>query len=205
MNTSAHELSGVATPPVGRPLATGLAIVAGLLRLVPPLWNFTPVGGLSVFSGARLRSWHAFALPIAVMFVTDIVLWRTIHANYPLFHYAKPFVYGSLLVNVLLGRLLMRTESPWRIGGVTLLASIQFFLVTNFGSWLYNSSLSVGDRLYTPDAAGLVACYVAGLPFFGGTLLGDLFYTGTLFGLHAWLSRAFFPGERVAVARRTMS
>src|SRR5204863_4704517 len=130
------------------------------------------------------------------------ILWRTLYAAYPLFHYAMPFVYGSMLANVLLGRLLARTESPWRVAGVALLASVQFFLVTNFASWLRACGLPAGERLYTPDAAGLVACYVAGLPFFGGTLLGDLFFTGTLFGLHAWLSRLCFPAERVAVARR---
>jgi hypothetical protein len=35
----------------------------------------------------------------------------------------------------------------------------------------------------------MVACYSAGLPFFARTLASDLFYSGVLFGLHAWLSR----------------
>jgi hypothetical protein len=38
--------------------------------------------------------------------------------------------------------------------------------------------------------AGLVACYVAGLPYFWNTLLGDLVFTGVLFGGFALLERA---------------
>jgi hypothetical protein len=38
--------------------------------------------------------------------------------------------------------------------------------------------------------SGLVACYVAGLPYFWNTLLGDLVFTGVLFGGFALLERA---------------
>jgi hypothetical protein len=175
-----------------RPLASSLAVLAGLLRLVPHWPNFTPVGALGIFAGARLRSWHAFALPLLVMAATDFALFALY--GYPPFN---PFVYGSFLVNVLLGRLLANTESPWRIAAVSLLASIQFFLVTNFGSWLALSK-EPGPILYAPTPAGLIQCYVAGLPFFGYTLVGDLAYCGLLFGAHALLAREFFRGERVA-------
>jgi hypothetical protein len=37
------------------------------------------------------------------------------------------------------------------------------------------------------------------LPFHRGTLLSDLGFTGFLFGLHAVLSRAYFPSERVVL------
>jgi hypothetical protein len=155
--------------------ATGLSVVAGLVRLVPyhpP--NFTPVGALGLFGGARLRPWLAFTLPFAVMAVTDLALWGL--KGYPAF---DPFVYGSFLVNVLLGRWLLRqTNSAWRVGAVSLLASVQFFLVTNFGVW-------AAGRLYPKTPAGLALCYWEGLPFFGYTVAGDLFFAAVLFGLYA--------------------
>jgi hypothetical protein len=175
-----------------RPLAGGLAVLAGILRLLPHWPNFTPIGALGIFAGARLRSWHAFVLPLIVMAVTDLALFGLY--RYPPFN---PFVYGSFLVSVLLGRLLARTERPWWIAAVSLLASVQFFLVTNFGSWLAFSK-EPGPILYAPTAAGLLQSYLAGLPFFGLTLLGDLWYCGLLFGAHALLARAFFHSERVA-------
>ena len=155
--------------------ATGLSVVAGLVRLFPyhpP--NFTPVGALGLFGGARLRPWLAFTLPFAVMAATDLALWAL--KGYPPF---DPFVYGSFLVNVALGSWLLRkTNSPWRVGAVSLLASVQFFLVTNFGVW-------AAGRLYPKTPAGLALCYWEGLPFFGYTVAGDLFFVAVLFGLYA--------------------
>ncbi|MDX1666478.1 MAG: DUF6580 family putative transport protein, partial [Saprospiraceae bacterium] len=69
-----------------------------------------------------------------------------------------------------------------RLLGSSLLASVVFFLITNFGVW-------AGSPLYPPTAEGLAACYIAGIPFFWNTLLGDLFFTGALFGAFELLSR----------------
>ena len=38
-----------------RPVAVALTVVGALARLVPHAPNFTPVGGMSLFGGARLR------------------------------------------------------------------------------------------------------------------------------------------------------
>ncbi|MEJ7636633.1 MAG: DUF6580 family putative transport protein [Singulisphaera sp.] len=44
----------------------------------------------------------------------------------------------------------------------------------------------LGDRRDVPStAAGLVACYVAALPFFGNTVVADLAGTAAFFGLGA--------------------
>src|SRR5262249_19527507 len=57
---------------ISGPVAAGIAILAGVLRFLPyHWWNFTPIGALSLYGGARLRFWQACALPIAVMVVTD--------------------------------------------------------------------------------------------------------------------------------------
>src|SRR5262245_30484727 len=127
---------------VVRPLASSLAVLAGLIRLVPHPWNFTPVGALGLYGGARLPAWQAFTLPLAVMIVTDLVL--KVVLNLPAFN---PFVYAAFVVYVLLGRLLTRTESPWKIGTVSLVGSVQFFLLSNFGAWL---GLSRGPEALYP-------------------------------------------------------
>jgi hypothetical protein len=184
--------------PVVRPLATGLAVLAALIRLVPNSCNFTPVGALCLYAGGRLRSWQAFALPLVLMLGTNMVL-ALLHGTDYLIYRTAPVVYASFLANVLLGRWLCRTQAPWRIGTASLLASLQFFIVTNFAEWLLcgvppGTPLQPGE--YPHDLAGLAACYVAALPFFGTTLLGDLLFTGVLFGLHAVLARALARAER---------
>jgi hypothetical protein len=167
-----------------RPLAVGLVVVAALARMAQNL-NFAPVGALALFAGARLRGWKAYALPIALMAVTDPFL-----RGYSV---ATPLVYASLLVYVWIGSRLRGSENPVLIGSASLAGSIQFFLVTNF-AWL------AGSNMYPHTLAGVLACYNAGVPFFWRTMGSDLLYSGVLFGLHAWLSRTVAPRERVAVA-----
>src|SRR5262249_14859092 len=104
---------------------------AWFMRVVPHPWNFTPIGALCLYGAAR--STLAFALiPLGVMATSDLAIW--LMKGEP---GLDPFVYASYALNILLGRWLLRgTESPWRIGTVSLLAAVQFFLITNFGAWI---------------------------------------------------------------------
>ena len=172
-----------------RPLALGLTLMGALLRLIPHLPNMSPVGGFSLFAGARLRGWQAYSIPLIIIVVTDPIMGRIF--GYPSYTIVTPFVCGSFLVNVWIGSHLRRTENPWRIGGAALLGSVHFFLISNFGLWV--SGISV----FPLTLSGLMACYLAGLPYFGRSMTSDVAYAGLLFGLHAWLTRAVLPQERV--------
>jgi hypothetical protein len=68
----------------------------------------------------------------------------------------------------------------------TLAGSVQFFIVTNFACWLL---------WYPRTMEGLVACYVAAIPFFQNTLLGDVVFATALFGGLA-LTEWRFPAVR---------
>jgi hypothetical protein len=63
-------------------------------------------------------------------------------------------------------------------------ASVIFFIVSNFGVWF-------SGTMYPKDLSGLAACYIAGLPFFQNTILGDLVYSSLLFGAFELGSRRF--------------
>lgn len=70
-----------------------------------------------------------------------------------------------------------------------LLGAIQFFVITNFGAWMFLNS-------YPKTFAGLMACYAAGVPFFWNTLAGDIGYSALLFG-------GLFLAERLNPALRS--
>ncbi|MFN3693746.1 MAG: DUF6580 family putative transport protein [Ignavibacterium sp.] len=38
--------------------------------------------------------------------------------------------------------------------------------------------------MYPKNIAGLIECYVAAIPFIQNTLLGDLFFSGIMFGVY---------------------
>ncbi len=166
-----------------KPLAIGLTIIGMLARLVPHVPNFTPVGGVSLFAGGRLRGWKAYLLPLVLMLVTDPFVGG--------YSFATPFVYLSFLIYVWIGSRLRATQSPLAIGAAATAGSLQFFVITNFAMWLKPVSL------YPHNAAGLIACYTAAIPFYGRTLLADIFYSAALYGAYALLSR------RLAVENRT--
>jgi hypothetical protein len=167
-----------------RPLAIGLIVLGALVRITQAL-NFAPVGALSLFAGARLRGWQAYLVPLALMAITDPLVGG--------YSSATPFVYASFMIAVWIGTKLRRTENPLWIGTGAVAGSLQFFLITNFAVWLS------ATHTYARSFAGLVNCYLAGIPFYGRTLASDVFYAGVLFGLHAWLSRTVARSERVAI------
>ena len=177
--------------PSFQPVAFTLTVVAALLRLVPHPPNFTPVGSVALFGGARLRGWQAYLVPVLAMLVTDPILSHM--SGYPAYSWESVVIYSCFLINVALGRMFLRRSSnPARIAALALAGSVQFYLITNFFSWL-------GDTvLYPRSLSGLVECYIAAIPFFGWTVLGDLFYTGVLFGAHALLTRRAGTEKTVA-------
>lgn len=179
------------TKPMTLALA-GLGVLAAWTTLLPESvrpWNFAAVGAVALFAAARLPLVPA-ALVLAVTLGVKELGGYLLH---PEWYEAYPLAWVYFAGYFLAGRLLLRgTESPLRIGGTAVGVSLLFFVVSNFVSWL-EQALPYGYSL-----AGLLDCYRAAVPFYRGTFAGDVLYTGALFGLHAALSRAFFPAERVA-------
>jgi hypothetical protein len=173
-----------------RPVAVSLTVLGAVARLLPHPPNFAPVGATSLFAGARLPRWQAYLVPLVALAVTDPIL-SPFYGFQPYSKYLL-FTYLSVLVSVWLGRRLRNTESISRIAAVTVVNSIQFFLITNFGSWLW-------FQAYPRTAAGLASCYISAIPFFGWTLSSDILYTAVLFGLYAWLRRTVATSERIPV------
>jgi len=171
-----------------RPLALSLVGLAILARLAPHPPNFAPVGAVSLYAGARLRPWRAYSIPLLIMAATDPIIGMIF--GFRPFSALTPFVYLSFLINVYIGRHLRDTQRAWRIGGAMLLGSLQFFVVTNFAVWLTG-------HWYPHTLSGLAECYLLAIPFFGLTVAGDLIYATAIFGIHAWLSRKYFPQELV--------
>lgn len=167
-------------------IALALILAAAFSRLLPHPHNFTPLGGMALFAGATFRKWQfSWVIPFIGLWISDLVLNNTVYADPSkgFQWFSDPGVLLAFAGIFLLGRL-AATWSPRNLLGLSLSASVLFFLVTNFAVW------AGSQGFYTKDLAGLVSCYVAGIPFFGGTLAGDLFYTTVIFGGWFLLNRS---------------
>lgn len=163
----------------------GLIVIAALTRLLPHPPNFSPVEAVALFGGAYFASkrW-AFIVPLAGLFVSDIALAAINGGTYATWFFGAGIwlVYLCIALTTALGLKLRGRVSGARVLGYSLVGSVLFFLVTNFGAWM-------SDPSYPKTAAGLMAAYVAGIPFFQWTVLGTLFYSAALFGGFALLRR----------------
>lgn len=161
---------------------SGLILLAALCRLIPHWPNFTPIGAMALVGGAWFsRKYLAFLVPIAALYLSDLLLNNIVYAEYyqGLVWGISPFTYGAFALIVVLGLLLRGRVRPRNVLLASLGASSLFFLVSNFGVWMV-------DPFYPKNAAGLLAAYTAGIPFFWNTLAGDLFFSAVLFGAYAY-------------------
>lgn len=160
---------------------TLMILLAALSRLLPHPPNFAPIGGMALFGAAYYtRKTWAYAIPIISMWISDLILNNVVYAQYfdkfVWFYPGALFTYAAFALIVLMGTFTLKKVRITRLLFSALGASVIFYLVSNFGVWF-------SGTMYPKDISGLTACYVAGIPFFKNTLLGDLVYSAVLFGV----------------------
>jgi hypothetical protein len=165
----------------------GMILAAAASRLIPHPPNFSPIPAMALVGGACFvqKRW-AFVVPLAALFFSDVLLGL---------HRTVPFVYGSFALIVCLGFWLRTRRTAVPIACAALVASVLFFIITNFGVWLF-------ETMYPKTLEGLLLCYLAAVPFFGNTLLGDAAYTLILFGGLA-LAEKWLPALQKTVVMPT--
>jgi hypothetical protein len=158
-----------------------VAAGASLRLALQEVPNFAPVAALALFAGYFFRSrLLAMGVPLAIMAITDLKI-----GGYA--WYQMAVVYAMLALPVLLRGPLRRAmaldgSSRKRAAlslagllGCSLASSILFYVATN----------AVCLGWYEPTLAGVVQCYVQGLPFFKYTLAGDMLFSLATFGTYA--------------------
>ena len=154
-------------------------ILAALSRLLPHAlhgtgMNFTAVGAGLLFFGSRRPRWQALTA-VAILAATDFYLTR--------FVYGFPFQVKGYLITwawyaavSLLASGLLRKLTVLRVAAGVIASATSFFLLSNFVVW-------VGGGMYPHSASGLIACYVAALPFYANDLISTGVISAALFGL----------------------
>jgi hypothetical protein len=173
-----------------------LLLVAVFSRLLPHAgwWNFTAVGGALLYFGAR-RSWREMLAPLTVLAATDyIITVHVLHFSFRWQDYAASWLwYGMALA---LGQILLHARTTTvRVAAGALLGPTSFFLLSNYGVW-------AGGWMYPRTDGGLIACYVAGLPFYRNDLISTAIVAGAAFGLPVLVRRMSAARQQTALASK---
>ena len=160
-------------------ILTLLIIVAALTRalplLIPHIWNFTAVGALAVFSGAQFRNKSiAFIMPLAAMAISDLFIGNGFSL----------VVYTGFVAMVICGFLIRKKVSATNVVLSSIVGAMVFFLITNF-AFLYSPTL------YPHNLSGIIASYIAALPFLNNMMVGNLIYGSLLFGSFYLISKRY--------------
>jgi hypothetical protein len=179
---------------------TALILLCAFSRIIPHMPNFSPLGAIGLFGVAHFtKKWQAFLIPIAATWLSDLFINNVIYGQYypsfTWFYQGFYWQYGSYLLITLAGIFILKKINPQTVIIGALTSTTIFFLVSNFGCW-------IGSNTYPQNIAGLITCYAAGIPFLKGTLLGDLFYSGVLFGAFALATYKFPVLRKVALETR---
>jgi hypothetical protein len=126
------------------------AAIVFVVRLGQFLPNVSPLG-----------SWGFFG-QYPGLFVLSIVLFDLVKGG---FYRGFLFTYAGFICYALLGKI--AHGAPKKQLFFLPFASVCFFLISNFGVWLY---------WYPQTWAGLAECYLLAIPFYSRTLVGDLLF-----------------------------
>jgi iron complex outermembrane receptor protein len=166
-----------------------LLVVSGILsRLLPHPPNMVALGATALFAGARLPLRIAILVPLLVLGISDWVL--DLGSGRPPFSPVRIVCYATFACIALLGRRARAELSPLRLGVFSTSASLLFYFTSNFAIWAWGT-------LYPHSPTGLVACFVAAIPFFWNSLVADLAGTAVLFGMDR-LGKRWSPRLRVS-------
>ena len=156
-----------------------ILLIAVASRIIPHPSNFAPMGAMALFGATYFdRKYFGILLPVLATWISDLFINNIVYSEYyPTFTWFYEGFYWQYITYIIIGLagilILKKVTLPRLLIG-SLASSLIFFLITNLACW-YN------NPMYSQDVTGVFHCYIMGLPFLRGTLMGDLFYSTVLF------------------------
>lgn len=172
-------------------VAIVLTIAASALyRIMPnrPM-GFAPQIAIALFSGAlcvKNKKW-AFAMPLVSMFISD-VLFEVLYMNH-LTDY-QGFYSGQWLNYILIAGLavfgfLIQTKKIVSMSLAFLAGPTTYFMLSNFSVWAFG-----GGWNRPKTFAGLMQCYVDGIPFYANSMISTFIFGAVLFGAYSLFAKS---------------
>ncbi|KTD15935.1 Uncharacterised protein [Legionella lansingensis] len=153
-----------------------IILLSALYRIIPHPFNFTPIGAIALFAGAKFWDKHvAVLVTLLSMLLADLYLGL---------YNSIIFTYLGLCSMVYIGTVIQKKESLINIviAGVT--GSLAFYVISNFGVWLLSG-------MYDHTMNGLAECYLLAIPFLQNSLNSTLFFSFLFFSIFYLLEQRY--------------
>lgn len=142
-----------------------LWILIGIFsRIIPHPFDATATISLALWAPLFFKRSFGLMISLVSLSLSDLCLHAQFH--YPVFGSWSLFTYSATLALVILNR-----GKPNAMLWITALGVLGFWVWTNFGTWLCTQDM------YPKTVEGLIACFVAGLPFLKNSLIASLIYS----------------------------
>ena len=166
-------------------LIVALAIAA---RFIPGAANFSPVYAGLLFGGAYLKRRDSIWFPILLLAGSDLLVNSLLYQTS--FQGMQILNWVGFAGIVMVGWWLQNRVSARNVLIASIAGPSVFFLISNFAVW-------IGGGMYPPTVGGLGACYAAGIPFYGNSLISGVLFSGILFGAYEYYLRRAHAHEVV--------
>jgi hypothetical protein len=149
-------------------------VLSVLTRLMPHAWNFSPVYGALLFSGARMNKRESIWFPLMLLAASDFVLTDLIYRLHMGWEeLIQLAAFGSIS---LIGWTLRTRVTIPRFTAACLAVPLAFYLISDFGVW-------IGFHTFPMTWSGLVGCYVAAIPYQGRITVSTALFAAIFFGV----------------------
>jgi hypothetical protein len=113
-------------------------------------------------------------LPLTAMLVSNLILG---------FHSSMFFVFLAIaLITMVAHFAKMHAPTLVKTAGMVVASTFSFFVITNFAVWVL-------DSLYPMSLEGLIACYIAAIPFYGNTIISTAIFSVLFLGMAKWVEK----------------
>ncbi|AMR33013.1 hypothetical protein A0256_17100 [Mucilaginibacter sp. PAMC 26640] len=163
-----------------------MVVAAIAMRIVntqfPALSNFTPVGAVALFGGVYFtRKWEAYAVPLAALFVSDIVI-NYIYTSSLTFYSTSLYMYGCFILMVFVGTLIKKVNVV-NLATASVVSVLIHWLIMDLpfvyglpATWANYTNLLM-KAVYPFETNMLISDAIYGAILFGGFELAKSKYT----------------------------
>ena len=155
------------------------------------LGNFTPIGAIALFAGAKLSNRKMrYIFPIAVLLASDILMSPS-ETSSGFLYSGWMWTYLAFIATVFFGERISKVVKFTTLFTASVASALCHWVLADFGVWVGGGINILTGMPFEKNLEGLLVCYSLGFPFFLKLAISTVIYSFVIFGLNGLISRTF--------------